>query len=82
MSLSGTREQLAGKISAKRDAMAEDRPAVTSAVLEIEIVGLNAIANLLRDWRCQAERRLRSQHDSTPAIDTDHRPGLFRRLIG
>ena len=81
-SLSEIREQRVNNTSAKRDATAEDR-AEPTAVLEIEIVGLTAIAELLRDWRSQAERLLLTQHASTPAaIDTDHRPGLFRRLIG
>lgn len=88
----GTTEQRSGNASAKRDATAADRSA--TAVLDMEIAGLKAMAELLRDqviearkdrdaWRSQAERLLLT-HSPTPTTNTDaaERPGLLRRLMG
>jgi hypothetical protein len=91
----GTGEQRAGNASVKRDATAADGAGM--AVLEAEIAGLKAMAELLRDqltdarkdrdaWRSQAERLLLT-HGSTSTTTTEPtaiepRPGLLRRLIG
>lgn len=89
----GTGEARISNASAKRDATAADR--VGTAVLETEIAGLKAMAELLRDqladarkdrdaWRSQAERLLltHSTQTTTEATATEQRPGLLRRLIG
>lgn len=89
----GTAETRTGNASAKRDATAAERSA--TAVLEVEIAGLKAMADLLKDqlsearkdrdaWRSQAERLLLTQSPATPpATTTAERPaGLLRRLIG
>lgn len=88
-----TAEQRASNAAAKRDATAADHAG--TAVLQVEIAGLKAMAEMLRDqlsdtrkdrdaWRSQAERLLLT-HGSTPAttepIATEQR-GLLRRLIG
>ena len=90
----GTAEQRVSNAAAKRSATAADHPG--TAVLEVEIAGLKAMAEMLRDqlsetrkdrdaWRSQAERLLLTH--STPTATTEpiaaeQRPGLLRRLIG
>lgn len=92
----GTAEQRVSTAAAKRDATAADRAG--TAVLEVEIAGLKAMAEMLRDqlsetrkdrdaWRSQAERLLLTPA-STPttpapsATTTTERPAILRRLFG
>jgi len=81
-----TGEQRTNNASVKRDATAAERV----AMLETEIAGLKAMAELLRDqltevrkncdaWRSQAERLLLTH--GTPTT-TEQRPGLLRRFNG